>query len=96
MIADLAREVSGDLDSLLRRTLVALITADVHARDITETMHHAKVDSPSSFTWPSPVADVCCAMYLKKSSFLEEYLFYLKASIWYLPGYLNYSKSTNV
>jgi hypothetical protein len=50
-LADLAREVSGPLDPLLRRTLVALITADVHARDITETMYEARVDSPSSFTW---------------------------------------------
>ena len=39
------------IDRLLRRTLVALITSDVHARDITETMHLAKVDSPTSFTW---------------------------------------------
>ena len=50
-LADLAREVSGPLDKLLRRTLVALITADVHARDITETMYDSRVDSPTSFTW---------------------------------------------
>ena len=50
-LSDLAVEVSGPLDKLLRRTLVALITADVHARDITETMVLAKVDSPTSFTW---------------------------------------------
>ena len=38
----------GGLDPLLRRTLVALITADVHNRDITETMVSANVDSPTS------------------------------------------------
>ena len=50
-LADLAREVSGDLPYLLRRTLVALITSDVHARDITEIMVDAKVSSEHSFTW---------------------------------------------
>ena len=50
-LADLAREVSGDLPHLLRRTLVALITSDVHARDITETMVGEKVSSKHSFTW---------------------------------------------
>jgi dynein heavy chain, axonemal len=50
-LADLAREVSGDLPHLLRRTLVALITSDVHARDITETMVGERVSSKHSFTW---------------------------------------------
>ena len=50
-LADLAREVSGDLPYLLRRTLVALITSDVHARDITEIMVDEKVSSEHSFTW---------------------------------------------
>ena len=50
-LADLAREVSGDLPHLLRRTLVALITSDVHARDITEIMVDEKVSSQHSFTW---------------------------------------------
>ena len=50
-LADLAGEVSRPLPKLYRRTLVALITADVHARDITEQMCEARVDSPASFTW---------------------------------------------
>jgi len=39
------------LPHLLRRTLVALITSDVHARDITETMVDERVSSKHSFTW---------------------------------------------
>ena len=47
----LARVVAGDLDPLQRRKLVALITSDVHHRDMTQEMVEAGVDDESSFTW---------------------------------------------
>ena len=43
---DLAREVAGPLDKLQRK-LVALITADVHARDITETTSTTRSTRPT-------------------------------------------------
>ena len=50
-LSDLAVEVSGPLDKLLRRTLVALITADVHARDIVEDLKNKGVDRVDDFNW---------------------------------------------
>jgi len=50
-LEDLARAVGGELSGLERKALVALITGDVHNRDIVSTMIEEKVDSPNSFTW---------------------------------------------
>jgi len=50
-LEDLARAVGGELTKLERKTLVALITGDVHNRDIVSTMINEEVDSPNSFTW---------------------------------------------
>ena len=46
-----ARQVGGKLSKLERKTCVALITGDVHNRDITSQMVSEKVDSINSFTW---------------------------------------------
>ena len=46
-----AMQVGGKLNKLERKTLVALITGDVHNRDITKTMADEKVDTVNSFTW---------------------------------------------
>ena len=48
---ELARQVGGKLSSLERKTLVALITGDVHNRDITSQMVEEEVRSINSFTW---------------------------------------------
>ena len=50
-LEDLARAVGGKLTGLERKALVALITGDVHNRDIVTTMIKERVDSRSSFTW---------------------------------------------
>ncbi|KAL1511811.1 hypothetical protein AB1Y20_005097 [Prymnesium parvum] len=50
-LTSLAELVAGDLDALLRRKIVSLITADVHHRDITQSMVDARVDDKGSFTW---------------------------------------------
>ena len=46
-----ALQVGGPLPKLHRKTLVAVITGDVHNRDIVTTMIDDKVDSLNSFTW---------------------------------------------
>jgi len=46
-----ARQVGGKLTKLERATFVALITGDVHNRDIVAQMVREKVDSIGSFTW---------------------------------------------
>ena len=46
-----ARQVGGKLGKLERKTFVALITGDVHNRDIVAQMVREKVDALSSFTW---------------------------------------------
>ena len=48
---DCARQVGGQLSKLERKVFVALITGDVHNRDITKKMISERVESPNSFTW---------------------------------------------
>lgn len=43
--------VRGELTSLDRKVIVALITTDVHNRDITEKLAMNDVDNPSDFLW---------------------------------------------
>lgn len=43
--------VRGKLTSLQRRILVALVTQDVHARDIVETLSKFEVASTNDFNW---------------------------------------------
>jgi dynein heavy chain, axonemal len=43
--------VRQKISKLERRIIVALVTTDVHARDIAETIANEKVDSLSNFTW---------------------------------------------
>ncbi|KAG7253818.1 hypothetical protein CRUP_029059, partial [Coryphaenoides rupestris] len=47
----LAALVRGPLPSLHRNIITALITVDVHARDIVTDLIHQKVDSSSDFEW---------------------------------------------
>ena len=48
---ELAASVAGDLSSLERRTIVALITGDVHNRDITAQLAEERTSDLSNFTW---------------------------------------------
>jgi dynein heavy chain len=50
-LADLTALVRGALTKLQRKIIVALVTTDVHARDIVEEMWRAKVDTIGNFTW---------------------------------------------
>jgi dynein heavy chain, axonemal len=43
--------IRGDLDSLRRKIVVALVTVDVHARDIVEELKDGAVSSLSDFRW---------------------------------------------
>ena len=43
--------VRGKLSKLERSVIVALVTTDVHARDIVEQLYEAKVDKIANFTW---------------------------------------------
>lgn len=43
--------VRGNLDSVRRKIIVALVTTDVHARDIAETLLKENVNSLNDFTW---------------------------------------------
>ena len=51
MLNDAAHQVGGPLPKLHRKSLVAVITGDVHNRDIVETLVNDKVDTMNSFTW---------------------------------------------
>jgi dynein heavy chain len=50
-LADLSDLVSGDLNKLERKVIVALVTTDVHARDIVEELKEANVNSVFDFNW---------------------------------------------
>lgn len=50
-----AEFVAGELSGLERKKLVALITADVHHRDISQLMLSAKVRSPPASLLSSPL-----------------------------------------
>jgi dynein heavy chain len=43
--------VRGELPDLKRRVIVALITVDVHARDIVEELKIEQVQSINEFKW---------------------------------------------
>lgn len=47
----LTGKVRGELTDLKRRAIVALITVDVHARDIIEELHQNKTESVNDFKW---------------------------------------------
>ncbi|GFR44385.1 hypothetical protein Agub_g5605 [Astrephomene gubernaculifera] len=50
-LADLTKLVRGELSSLHRRIIAALITIDVHARDIVDSLHAGGVTDINSFQW---------------------------------------------
>jgi dynein heavy chain len=43
--------VRGDLTSLIRKVIVALITTDVHNRDIIEKLAQSEVENKKDFIW---------------------------------------------
>ena len=43
--------VRGNLDSVRRKIIVALVTTDVHARDIVESLVKESVSSTNDFLW---------------------------------------------
>jgi dynein heavy chain len=43
--------VRGNLDSVRRKIIVALVTTDVHARDIIEDLQKENVSSIQDFLW---------------------------------------------
>jgi len=47
----LTAKVRGDLSDLKRRAIVALITVDVHARDIVDELNQNKIESINDFKW---------------------------------------------
>lgn len=50
-LADLTRMVRGDLSNLGRRLLAALITIDVHSRDIVGSLVAKNTASVNDFEW---------------------------------------------
>ena len=50
-LAQLTALVRGDLTDLERKVIVALVTTDVHARDIVKELTDDKVQSLSDFKW---------------------------------------------
>jgi dynein heavy chain len=50
-LAQLTELIRGHLTANQRRTLVALITQDVHARDMVEELWQGNVQSPFDFLW---------------------------------------------
>jgi dynein heavy chain, axonemal len=52
-LAELSDFVRGDLNSVERRKLVALITMEIHSRDVMERMIKANAKSPTDFSWLS-------------------------------------------
>lgn len=50
-LSDLTQLIRGNLTRIKRKMLVALITQDVHGRDIVEKLVDEKIMSPLDFTW---------------------------------------------
>ena len=48
---ELAKMVRGELPKLSRAVLCALITIDVHARDVVSDLVRNEVSEPDSFDW---------------------------------------------
>ena len=49
----LADMVRGQLNKVERKRVVALITMEIHNRDVMQKMITAKIDAPSDFMWMS-------------------------------------------
>ena len=50
-LAELTELIRGSLSSIQRMSLVALITQDVHCRDVVEQLHQGNVQSQFDFIW---------------------------------------------
>ena len=50
-LKELTKLVQGKLEDLQRKIIVALVTTDVHARDIIEQMKDEQVNSIYDFNW---------------------------------------------
>ena len=50
-LGQLTELIRGKLTPIQRRTLVSLITQDVHSRDIVEQLFNRGVQSPNDFLW---------------------------------------------
>ena len=50
-LSQLIELVRGNLDSIRRKIIVALVTTDVHARDIVENLVKESVSSVHDFLW---------------------------------------------
>jgi len=50
-LKDLTKLVQGKLEDLQRKIIVALVTTDVHARDMIEQMKDEQVNSVYDFNW---------------------------------------------
>jgi dynein heavy chain len=48
---ELTELIRGKLTDIQRASLVALITQDVHCRDIVDKLHNSSVQSPFDFNW---------------------------------------------
>ena len=66
-LEDLTQLVRTDLSNIHRRSVVALVTQDVHNRDIVESLKVNKVVSPNDFRWQQqlryyffPDTEECC------------------------------------
>ena len=58
-LQDLTELVRSDLTKRERKIIVALVTTDVHARDILERLHRDRVASTTNFTWKQQLRCVC-------------------------------------
>lgn len=50
-LTQLIELVRGNLDSIRRKIIVALVTTDVHARDIVENLVKEQISSIQDFLW---------------------------------------------
>jgi dynein heavy chain len=50
-LTQLIELVRGNLDSIRRKIIVALVTTDVHARDIVENLVKEQISSVQDFLW---------------------------------------------
>ncbi|KAG2439747.1 hypothetical protein HYH02_010624 [Chlamydomonas schloesseri] len=79
-LLDLTDLVRGRLSSQERLTLGALITIDVHARDVVAELAEAKIKNPTDFEWVSRLRyywrhdDVCVDMVQASIAYGYEYL----------------------
>ena len=50
-LSELTDMINGELTSIERKRIVALITQDVHYRDIIEQLKNDQVDNKDDFKW---------------------------------------------